>query len=253
MLLRRVIEHFRKQEWTAIGIDFVIVVVGVFIGLQVANWNEARVDRQRAHAYLERIHSDLETDIANYRNRMAFWERVSQYGRAGLTLADTGQANEASQWDLVLAYFQSSQVAEYLTTSATYDEIKSAGELGLIANVDLRNALAAYYINATNPVLTERPAYRMHVRGVIPIDVQDYIWSNCFITTAAQEQDFVDCASPVSEARAAQIVNSIRTDRALMNELRYWMSTMIVAANLGVDRVERAQQLQTMVEAELNR
>ena len=35
MLLRRVIQHVRQQEWTAIGIDFVIVVMGVFIGLQV--------------------------------------------------------------------------------------------------------------------------------------------------------------------------------------------------------------------------
>ncbi len=30
MILRRVIGHFRRQEWTAIAIDFVIVVVGVF-------------------------------------------------------------------------------------------------------------------------------------------------------------------------------------------------------------------------------
>ena len=35
MILRRIIAHWRKQEWTAIGIDFLIVVVGVFLGLQV--------------------------------------------------------------------------------------------------------------------------------------------------------------------------------------------------------------------------
>jgi len=34
MILRRVIHHFRNQEWTAIGIDFVIVVFGVFFGIQ---------------------------------------------------------------------------------------------------------------------------------------------------------------------------------------------------------------------------
>ncbi|MEX0644258.1 MAG: hypothetical protein WD076_03050 [Parvularculaceae bacterium] len=39
MSLRRVIAHFRKQEWTAIALDFLIVVVGVFVGLQVTNWN----------------------------------------------------------------------------------------------------------------------------------------------------------------------------------------------------------------------
>ena len=30
MLLRRVIEHVREQNWIAIGIDFAIVVVGVY-------------------------------------------------------------------------------------------------------------------------------------------------------------------------------------------------------------------------------
>jgi hypothetical protein len=43
MLLRRIIEHVKVQNWTAIVIDFVIVVVGVFIGIQVSNWNEGRL------------------------------------------------------------------------------------------------------------------------------------------------------------------------------------------------------------------
>lgn len=43
MLLRRVIEHVKAQNWTAVALDFVIVVVGVFISIQVANWNDARL------------------------------------------------------------------------------------------------------------------------------------------------------------------------------------------------------------------
>ena len=39
MLLRRVIRHVRKQEWTAVGIDFLIVVIGVLLAMQVSNWN----------------------------------------------------------------------------------------------------------------------------------------------------------------------------------------------------------------------
>jgi hypothetical protein len=253
MLLRRVIEHLRKQQWTAIAIDFVIVVVGVFIGIQVANWNAERVDRQRADAYLERIHTDLETDLANYRDRMAFWGVVLDYGRQGLAYAETGDAGGVSQWQLLLSYFQASQVAEYYTTSATFDELKSAGDLSLIANVGLRNALAGYYTNAANPVLTERPAYRVHVRSIVPLDIQEYIWANCFRTTPTGQQSLVDCAAPVSEARAAAVVNAIRDDRALMGELRYWMSTMTVATNIGNDRVANATQLSEAVAAEMGR
>ena len=252
MLLRRVIEHFRKQEWTAIGIDFVIVVLGVFVGLQVANWNEERVRQQRAESYLERIHADLETDLTNYRNRLAFWGVVADYGRTGLAFAETGDARGASQWRLLLSYFQASQLNEYFTTSVTYDELKSAGELNLIGDVALRNAMAGYYTNAANPVLTERPAYRVHIRSIIPLDVQDYIWVNCYGSDAQQEQELRDCASPISEARAAGIVNAIRADRGLMEELRYWMSTMTVAGQIGRDREQRAELLLAAVEAQMD-
>lgn len=251
MLLRRVIEHVRKQEWTAIAIDFVIVVVAVFIGIQAANWNEMRADESRARGYLERIHNDLEADLTNYQNRIRFWNAVSHYGRTGLTYADTGRIRDRTQWNLLLAYFQASQVAEFWTRSTTYDELKSAGELSLIANLDLRNALARYYTDAGNPALTERPAYREHVRGVIPIDVQLYIWTKCYASNERGEQDLRDCVSPVNEARAADIVNAIRRDRALMSELRYWMSTMQVASMIGRDRTTFARQVLASVDAEL--
>lgn len=64
MILRRIIEHFRKQEWTAIAIDFVIVVVGVFIGIQVSNWNETRKDRSVEHALLQRLHTETRELLA---------------------------------------------------------------------------------------------------------------------------------------------------------------------------------------------
>jgi len=56
MILRRIITHLRKQEWMAIAIDFLIVVIGVFVATQVADWNEARRDRGVEHALLERLH-----------------------------------------------------------------------------------------------------------------------------------------------------------------------------------------------------
>jgi hypothetical protein len=34
MPARRIVLHVRKQDWTAVAIDFVIVVVGAFIGIR---------------------------------------------------------------------------------------------------------------------------------------------------------------------------------------------------------------------------
>lgn len=243
MISRRIIAHVRAQDWFAILIDLVIVVVGVFIGIQVANWNEGRAERARAHGYLERIGSDLVTDIESYRDRQAFWNRVAAYGATGLRYAETGDADGRDPWKLLLAYFQASQVAEFWSTDTTYEELKSAGELRLLADVGLRERLARYYTNAANPALTERPAYRMHVRGLIPLDLQHHIWDNCYGSNADGEQEFHDCESPTDEARVAVVVDAIRRDEALMAELRYWMSTMRVAGIISRDRIELAEQL----------
>jgi len=39
MILRRVAKSIRARDWFSFSIEFAIVVAGVFIGIQVANWN----------------------------------------------------------------------------------------------------------------------------------------------------------------------------------------------------------------------
>ena len=250
MILRRVIQHVRKQEWTAIWIDLVIVVVGVFIGIQVANWNAARVDASRAQAYLERIGDDLGADLVNYQDRLRFWGDVSAYGAKGLAYAETGEAKGATQWDLLLAYFQSSQVAEFYTTDSTFEELKSAGELGLIKDTRFRDSLAQYYSLGFNPLLTERPRYREHVRGLIPLEVQIYIWTECYSTDAGGAQKMLPCKAPFDEKTVAVIVDAIRNDKTIMTGLRYWMSSMHVAALFAKGRMEGATALRASIDAD---
>lgn len=251
MLLRRVTEHVKDQNWTALALDFVIVVVGVFIGIQVSNWNDARVDEGRARAYLERLSLDLDADLAALADRDQFWRHVSRYGEQGLRYAQTGAASDATYWELLLAYFQASQVAEFITVQATYDELKSAGDLGLISDLEIRGALARYYNFTGSATVVERPAYRVHVRGVIPIEIQAYIWDSCYQSDQFGNQKMFDCPSPVDEARAQEIVDLLANNLALMEELRYWMSTMHIALLIAKDRVASATTLKQMIAASL--
>ena len=61
MILRRLTKHVKDQNWFAVALDFLIVVVGVFIGIQVANWNDARADRGQAADLMTRIVSEATT------------------------------------------------------------------------------------------------------------------------------------------------------------------------------------------------
>ncbi|XUU61249.1 hypothetical protein ACRAQ6_02965 [Erythrobacter sp. HA6-11] len=253
MILRRITSHVRDQNWTAIGIDFLIVVVGVFLGIQIGNWNDDRADRQRGQDYLERIVADLDADLRGYEQNIQFWTVVRDYGLVATTYADTGDAGNKTHWQLLLAYFQASQAAEFYSTDTTYEELKSAGELGLIDDVALRDQLASYYRGSDNPILSERTRYREHVRGTIPTDIQSYIWENCFGVTLSGEQRVLDCDTPVDEGRARQIVDRIVRDEQLIEDLRYSMSTLEVAtwaAELGIDQ---ARDLRAVVVEQMDR
>ena len=251
MILRRVIAHFKKQEWTAIALDFLIVVVGVFVGLQVNNWNAAREDKNRAHAYLERISSDLDADISAFAAQGSFWSDVADYGTAALAYAKTGDAEGASDWELVLAFFQASQLGEFYTRDTTYEELKSAGELGLIHSVNLREQLGYYYTTADNPYFTAQPRYREHIRGLIPFDIQLYIWENCYRTVLSINQEMLACDSPMEEAQASALLGELIANKTLIEELRFWRSTLQVASIIGRDRTDIATRIRKEIDKEI--
>ena len=58
MIFRRVKAHIENENWFAVFIDFLIVVVGVFIGIQVANWNERLGDQNEYQLAIERLHDE---------------------------------------------------------------------------------------------------------------------------------------------------------------------------------------------------
>ena len=172
MILRRVITHVRQQEWTAIWIDLVIVVVGVFIGIQVANWNEARLEEQRAVDFLERLSNDLDQELASIDKRVAYVGRSITYGEAALAWAEDGKLADDSSWQTVLSFVQASRILPYSPVDSTYQEMRSAGELGLVRDAELRTALTEYFVSGTfaraDYILRFNPEYRSHVRGLTP-------------------------------------------------------------------------------------
>lgn len=70
MRYRRLREQLQQQNWMAVVVDLVIVVVGVFIGIQVANWNEDRVTQRKAAVFTERLKADLRLRIADLETRL---------------------------------------------------------------------------------------------------------------------------------------------------------------------------------------
>ncbi len=63
MLLRSITKHIKDQNWFAVSLDFLIVVAGILIALQITNWNEQRENEARIELRLSNLLQDLKQDI----------------------------------------------------------------------------------------------------------------------------------------------------------------------------------------------
>lgn len=141
MILRRLAIALRKQDWSTVVIETLIVVFGVFIGLQVSNWNEARQERVEAHSLLERLERDFEQQLALTERgieRQLLYLEVT--GRLISGIRDGQLDDETLASDLALV----DSVATMPGPSVAFQELVSTGRMRLIRSDELRDTLYAY-------------------------------------------------------------------------------------------------------------
>lgn len=87
VILRRLKSQIGEQNWPAIAIDFVIVVLGVYVGLQVNLWNEARVEAAQRQQIIDALVTSLndsigvqERFVTEIEAGMSAWKEASARG-----------------------------------------------------------------------------------------------------------------------------------------------------------------------------
>jgi hypothetical protein len=144
MILRRLSEHVKDQNWFAVALDFVIVVVGVFIGIQVSNWNAARSERAKEAFAIAALRSDFQALDFSVSHGVC-WHRRALGG-----LQVVAEALNAGRLDPeVKARFENGLRFGYMNASTNkasgaLSELLSSGNMGLLSDPALRAALIAY-------------------------------------------------------------------------------------------------------------
>ncbi len=172
MLLRRIMNHVKDQNWTAIALDFFIVIVGVFIGIQVSNWNDARVEREVALKYIDRIQQDLLANQQDMKMRSEYFTGLRDHALAAL-YAPKETADALGEQFLIDSFIASFSLRRSYQRN-TFDELLSAGAMNTIPNVEVRNRIAEYYrvAGGSQHYMNSIPAYADALRRTMPYDVQ---------------------------------------------------------------------------------
>ena len=145
MLMRRVIEHVRAQNWTAVGLDFVIVVVGILLALQISEWNQARQDRVRERAYLARMAAELQQSFQDIEASIEIAQEREALGRLLIDSVDDEEPVRADPGRYLLALLKGGYTYSPEIRSHAFDELRSSGDLGLIKDKALLVAITEFY------------------------------------------------------------------------------------------------------------
>ena len=145
MILRRITEHVRAQNWFAVGIDFVIVVVGVFLGLQVQQWADAQRQARLERAYTERMQAEVLSLMAT---RAPLVEARNDFndGLAAVTKALYGAEPQALGDSECQSIAYSYAVSNPTDDLAALIELQSTGQLSVFSDTRVSEALAAFLL-----------------------------------------------------------------------------------------------------------
>ena len=108
MILRRFMKHTSEQNWFAVGLDVIVVIVGIFLGMQVSEWNDQRKQHQVELKYLQRLHTDLTKQVEENNNRNHYIKQVSQNNELIIEWLETRAKNGITSNRLVSAFLISS-------------------------------------------------------------------------------------------------------------------------------------------------
>jgi hypothetical protein len=238
-MLRRILSGFRRQDWTAVAIELVVVVVGVFIGVQASNWNAQRETDQKAAAFTARLKADLREEAWGYGYYIEYYREVLASATATVD-ALTGRKPLSDEALLIDAY-RASQYHESIRRRATFDELTSTGEIGLIRDPALRQlAMRTYKASAFDDIVQEEKTsrYRAAFRMAIPYDIQRKLAQTCGdrVVRPGDYKGFVHSLDyPCSTGLPANVIATtaavLRNDTELVPLLRQRIAD--VDTNLG--------------------
>lgn len=138
---QRIRKHLKAQDWFTVFVEVAILVVGVFLGIQVSDWNDARKDRADEAEFLRQLQVDIVSakELSNQIGRF----RVARRGHMELALDVLFGRSDRSELSAeeCQAVFTSAFVNMPFVDIGSFNELTSSGRIGIIRDGELRASL----------------------------------------------------------------------------------------------------------------
>ena len=164
-ILGRLAAAVREQNWFAVALEVIIVVLGVFIGIQVSNWNAARVDRSEERVLLTELRESL---IADERELSSSRDTLEVVVHELSELREHMKAGRPYDPALDERFGIMYGAVDIGLNTGPYEQLK-AGRLSLISDDALRSHIVDVFDNAYSQV-------EFYTRELQPKIILDKYW-----------------------------------------------------------------------------
>ena len=243
MVVRRIREHVATHNWFAVSVDVVIVVLGVFLGTQVNNWNETRLENDRAKEYRARLIAELDFDARQYALQAAYYRQAREYGLQALSALDGAPVSDR---DFVIAAYQLTQTDTTKAKTGVFDEMAANGLVDHLGDDETQQLASDFYLSVEVAQRTNETIYpyRTLLRETMPYAIQARIRRECGDRNVFYKKRIVGirvvvpCPMAMTPSEAAEAATAVKA----LPDIRRQITRYIASIDEKLDNLDFVQE-----------
>lgn len=145
MILRHVAHALRRQDWFAVVIEFVLLVLGVLLALYLNNLSQQNAEQKLLQNYLEQLVQDLSLDSTSNKRIAEKTHDLDEHANYFLAAIQGTNHEPLSESRLTQVTLLAGYANLPVTFRATFEELVSTGNLRLFKDNELKRAITDYY------------------------------------------------------------------------------------------------------------
>lgn len=244
MFVNRIVTDAQNQNWVAVIADLLIVVIGLFTGLQVDSWWQSYQDSSQARIYLQELQQDFTGNRELLLGALEEGELIinDMIELSNQALLDTPTL-PVIELDEKFSSVQSMQT--FSAISSAYSNLVSSSELGILKSRELKNILADYYSLADLAELIQSTHELQLVQTFQPYMREHMEVARVMISW--QEEDEFQLPEPKPDSGLMKVLNT-RLFRNIVTDKYYSAMDLYV---LHEELKEINEEVLAIIEAEL--